>query len=170
MTSTQGTTTTTPVPAKTRSDRVEGLISAIDIYEPHLLGRHEDLFRVFARFVSRSVDARYLERHPPAELLPDLEHLFHGITARKKDEIRVRLAQPDQSSQRRGVLIVCMPDMRFTYSTSRLALDHLGLRTYRQINTVVPMRRGDSGEIEAVGTAGSARANRSSGSRSKPTI
>ncbi|MBC7794460.1 MAG: NAD-glutamate dehydrogenase, partial [Clostridia bacterium] len=136
------------------ADRVETLIQAIDIYEPHLIGRREDLFRLFARFVSRSVDARYLDRHPPSELLPDLEHLFHGITQRRRDEIRVRLVQPDPSSPRRGILIVCMPDMQFTYSTARLAIDHLDLRVYRTINTVVPIRRGEAGEIEAVGIAG----------------
>ncbi len=150
------TTNSSTTPAKPRSaDRVESLISAIDIYEPHLIGKHEDLFRVFARFVSRSIDARYLERHPPAELLPDLEHLFHGISQRKKDEIRVRVTQPDQSSQRRGVLIVSMPDMQFTYSTTRLAIDHLGLRTYRTINTVVPIHRDEAGAIDGVGIAGS---------------
>ncbi len=150
------TTTNSPTTtAKPRSaDRVETLISAIDIYEPHLIGRHEDLFRVFARFVSRSIDARYLERHPPAELLPDLEHLFHGISQRKRDEIRVRVTQPDQSSQRRGVLIVCMPDMQFTYSTTRLAIDHLGIRTYRTINTVVPVRRDEQGAVDGVGITG----------------
>lgn len=149
------TTQAPTTPSKPRTaDRVETLISAIDIYEPHLIGGREDLFRVFARFVSRSVDARYLERHPPSELLPDLEHLFHGITQRKRDEIRIRLVQPDQNNARRGILIVCMTDMQFTYSTARLAIDQLGLRVYRMINTVVPIRRGEAGEIEAVGVAG----------------
>ena len=52
-------------------DRVEEFTSAVDTYEPSRLEQHADDFRVFARFISRAIDARYLDRHPPEELIPD---------------------------------------------------------------------------------------------------
>ena len=42
-----------------------------DQYEPERLDTQADAFRVFARFVSRTIDGRYLQRHPPLESLPD---------------------------------------------------------------------------------------------------
>lgn len=135
------------------ADRVESLIAATDTYEPKLLKEHADQFRLFARYVSRTIDGRYLEHHPPDELLPDLEQLMYASLTRGPEQIVVHLAPSDDGEGRRGVLMTCMPDQLFIYSTVRLALEYLGLRPYRSINAVVPIRRGATGEINAVAAA-----------------
>lgn len=133
------------------ADRVESFVSAIDHYEPTLLGDHEDAFRVFARFISRNVDGRYLDRHPPHELLPDIEYMMASTMTRHPGELRVRIKITDDTAGRRGVLVTCMPDQRFIYSVVRLCLEHLGLRCYRTINSVMPVSRSATGNISAVG-------------------
>jgi glutamate dehydrogenase len=134
-----------------QADRVEKFVSSIDGYEPKRVTEHEDAFRVFARFISRSIDGRYLERHPPAELLPDIEQLMEATFTRPADTITVSLKLSDDASQQRGVLITCMPDQRFIYSIVRLALDSLQLRSYRAINSLIPIVRDNHGDMASVG-------------------
>src|SRR4051794_6531823 len=110
-------------PSPHNADRVESFISTIDSYEPTIVGEYEDAFRLFARFISRSIDGRYRERHPPQELLPDIEALMEASLERPGDSITVRLKISDDPQNRRGVLITCMPDQRFIYSIVRLGLD-----------------------------------------------
>src|SRR5262245_45199105 len=121
------------------ADRVESFIAAVDGYEPTLVAEHADAFRLFARFVSRSLDGRYLERHPPQELLPDIDQMMACVLSRHPDELKVRVLPSDNGTARRGVLVTCMPDQPFIYSVVRMAFDTLGLRTYRSMNTIVPV-------------------------------
>lgn len=139
------------------ADRVESFVAAADAYEPAILTNHEDAFRVFARFISRSVDARYLDRHPPHELLPDLERLMAASMVRAPDEVKVRLNIEEGSKGRRGVLISCMQDQLFIYSVIRLALEQLGIKYYRSLNSIVPVRRSATGEIVAIGVTDAPR-------------
>jgi glutamate dehydrogenase len=139
------------------ADRVEAFVSTIDSFEPTLAAQHEDAFRVFARFISRSIDGRYLERHPPQELLRDLEQMMMATLVRKAETATVHLRLTDDPSGRRGVLTTCMPDQRFIYSITRLGLDYLGLKTYRSINSVVPMLRNGEGELISVGATDAPR-------------
>lgn len=139
------------------ADRVESFIATIDSYEPTLLADHEDGFRVFARFISRNLDGRYLERHPPAELLPDIEGLMAVAMQRQGEDVTVSLKITDDAKGRRGVLVTCMPDQRFIYSIVRLALDYLGIKTYRSINSVIPISRDATGHITSVGVADATR-------------
>jgi len=132
-------------------DRVEEFTAAVDVYEPRRLTRHEDAFRVFARLVSRSIDARYLDRHPPQELLPDLEHLMSSGVVRQPDEIKASINVLEGSGGQRGVLTACLPDHLFVLSTVLLTLDHLGVRRFRYLTNTVPVRRDSTGEIEAIG-------------------
>ena len=133
------------------ADRVQAFIAAIDSYEPALLQQHEDAFRVFARYISRSIDGRYLDRHPASELLPDLEQLMAASLVRPSDGITVTLRVTEDPINRRCVLITCMPDQRFIYSIVRMALEHLELKTYRIVNSVVPIQRDETGTITTVG-------------------
>ena len=133
------------------ADRVEAFISSIDSYEPTVVADHEDAFRIFARFVSRSIDGRYLDRHPPHELLPDLEALMHTGFTRLPDTITVELRISDDPTGRRGVLMTCMADQHFIYSIVRLGVESLGLKTFRSINTVMPLQRNAQGEISTIG-------------------
>ena len=135
----------------THADRVESFIATIDSYEPTLTGDYEDIFRVFARFISRNLDGRYLERHPAAELLPELEHLLQNALDRPTDAIKVSLRVVDDAKGRRGVVTTCMADQRFIYSIVRLALEYLGIKTYRSINSVIPISRDTQGHIVGVG-------------------
>ena len=132
-------------------DRVERFVAAIDTYEPNKLADHEDLFRVFARFISRSVDGRYLERHPPHELLPDVEELMHTMLRRPQSDVQVVLRSLGDERVRRHVLMTCMPDQRFIYSIVRMGLDALGLKTYRTFNGIVPVTRDAQGLLSGVG-------------------
>jgi glutamate dehydrogenase len=138
-------------PAAQHADRVEKFVSSIDSYEPKIVAEHEDAFRVFARFISRSVDGRYLERHPPAELLPDIEQLMEASLEQPADGIRVSLKLIEDPTNQRGVLITCMPDQRFIYSIVRLALDFLRLKSFRAINSIVPISRDAKGHLTSVG-------------------
>ena len=133
------------------ADRVQAFIASIDSYEPTWLAAHEDAFRLFARYISRSIDGRYLERHPAAELLPDLEQLMAASLKRAGDDIIVSLREVEDPSNRRCVLITCMADQRFIYSIVRMGLEHLGLKTYRIVNSVVPVQRDQAGIISTVG-------------------
>ena len=90
-------------------DRVEEFTSAVDIYEPRTLEQQADNFRVFARFISRSIDARYLDRHPPEELIPDLEYLMAAGLVRQIDEIKVRLNLSNDSGGQRGIVAAVLP-------------------------------------------------------------
>ena len=76
------------------TDRVQAFLAAIDIHEPTLLEQNEDLFRIFARHLSRSLDGRYLDRHPPQELIPAIEELLSTSLFREADEIKVSLLIP----------------------------------------------------------------------------
>ena len=105
------------------ADRVESFVAAIDGYAPQFLPQHEDAFRMFARCISRSIDGRYLDRHPPHELLPDLEHLLQLSLTRTVDEVKVHLTIDPASQGRRGVLTTCMLDQLFIYSVVRLSLE-----------------------------------------------
>ncbi|MEZ4272422.1 MAG: NAD-glutamate dehydrogenase [Myxococcota bacterium] len=135
-------------------DRVEEFVAAVDAYDPQQLDQHEDAFRVFARFISRSIDGRYLERHQPAELLPDLEHLMASSLVRTPDEIKVRIVTSEGTQGQRGVIVTCMDDQPFLFSTVRLSLAHLGVKHYRYINSIIPIRRNAQGEITHVGSTG----------------
>ena len=97
-------------------DRVQAFLAAIDIHEPTLLEQNEDLFRIFARHLSRSLDGRYLDRHPPQELIPAIEELLSTSLFREPDEIKVSLQVIDDGSDRRGALITCLPDQPFLVS------------------------------------------------------
>jgi glutamate dehydrogenase len=132
---------------------VESFITAIDSYEPTRLPHHEDAFRVLARFISRNIDARYLERHPPKELLPDIEQLMCTMMVRRDRDITVTLQFLGHGQSKRAVLMTCMPDQLFIFSTVRGGLEALGLRTYRSISTVVPVQRTADGEIQSLGAA-----------------
>ena len=134
-------------------DRVEAFVAAIDNYHPRRLITHEDAFRVFSRFVSRRIDARYLERHPVEELLPDLEDLMAAGFNRGPDEIKVSVSTNGGDDGRHGTLITCMPDQPFVFSTVRLALESLGISAYRWLNPIVPSRRDTMGELSVVGQA-----------------
>ncbi len=138
------------------ADRVESFVAAIDAYEPLKLAQHEDAFRIFARFISRHIDGRYLERHPPPELLPEIEQMMAATLVREPDEIKVRLRITDEGA-RRGVLVSCMPDQPFLYSTVRQALEHLGAKVFRTVSSVVPVKRSTSGEMSAVGATDGVR-------------
>ena len=138
-------------------DRVESFISSIDSYEPTTVQDHEDAFRIFARFVSRTVDGRYLDRHPPQELLPDLEHLMATCLRRGPEEIVVRLHINDDPNNRRGILITCMPDQNFIFSIVRLGIESLRLKTYRSLNSIIPISRDAEGQIASVGVADAPR-------------
>ena len=48
---------------KRRIDRVEAFASAVDAFEPARLTNEADLFRSFARALSRAFDGRYLAKH-----------------------------------------------------------------------------------------------------------
>src|SRR5689334_7054814 len=85
-------------------DLVETFIAAIDNYEPTLVHEYEDAFRSFARSFSRTLDARYLQRHPPEELLPDLEELMAASLQRDPEEVKVRI-KPGEGGSNRGVLV-----------------------------------------------------------------
>lgn len=137
------------VPASQLADRVEKFVSTIDSYDPTLLKDHEDAFRVFARFISRSIDGRYLERHPATELLPDMEQLMKVALTRPKDAVTVSLNLADNNQ--RAILVTCMPDQRFIYSIVRQALEFMGLRTERAINSIIPVSRDKQGTISSVG-------------------
>ena len=132
-------------------DRVERFIAAIDSYEPSLLAAQEDLFRVFARFISRNVDGRYLDRHPPHELLPDIEVLMHTMQRRPENDVGVQLRIQQQGKNQRAVVMTCMADQRFIYSIVRLSLDALGLKTFRAFNGIVPVTRDAQGQLTGVG-------------------
>ncbi len=134
-------------------DRVEAFSAAIDIYEPSRLQDHEDAFRVFARFISQSIDGRYLERHPSEELLPDLEDLMTAGLVRQADEIKICVHPPSEERQR-ACLTLCLPEHLFVYSTVMLALNNLGVRHYRVLNNIVPIIRSVSGDISSIGQAG----------------
>ena len=132
-------------------DRVEEFTAAIDIYDPVRLDGHEDDFRVFARFVSSTIDARYLARHPPQELLPDLEHLMVAGLVRHPEEIRIRIAHDPDAADQRSILAICLDDHPFILSTVLMTLEVLGLRRQRYLGNAVPIRRSVTGEIGAVG-------------------
>ncbi len=133
------------------TDRVEAYIEAVDRYEPTHVREHEDAFRLFARSMSRSLDARYLERHPTEELLPDLEHLMVCSLRRQPRETNVSITTNDDGTHR-GVLTLCVKDYPFLISTIRLALDAFQVRSFRSLSCVMPIRRDTTGEISAVGT------------------
>ena len=139
------------------TDRVESFISSIDSYEPSVVRDHETAFRVFARFVSRNIDGRYLDRHPSGELLADLEGLMAACLRRAPGEVTVTVHQQDDRQSRRAVLMTCMPDQGFIFSIVKLALDNLGLRTYRQVAAIVPVARDPEGQITAIGAADAGR-------------
>ena len=135
-----------------KTDRVEEYIEAVDRYQPRLLKDQEDAFRLFARYISRSLDARYLERHPIKELLPDLEHLMQCSLFREENEIKVNIIISDDGTNRRGIVTVCIQDKPFLISTVRQTLDSFNARSFRSLNCVMPVRRGDTGEMSAVGS------------------
>ena len=80
-------------PATLHTDRLESFISSIDGYEPRIVRAHETAFRVFARFLSRALDGRYLDRHPTPELLVDLENLMAACMVRPEGAVRVALQE-----------------------------------------------------------------------------
>ncbi len=145
-------TTRTP----SRADRIESFISAIDAYEPRDPNTPADEFRVFARFLSRAVDGRYLDRHPPHELLPDIERLLLHSLVRKRDEVSIQI-ELSELDERRGVLHNCTYDQLFLYSTIRLALDHLEVKSFRALNGVIPMERDEDGRLLSVGKSDAGR-------------
>lgn len=134
------------------ADRVESFVAAIDRYDLRTLDPdQDDNFRVLARFVSRSVDGRYLDRHPADELLPALENLTVANMARDPSEIKVQLDIVEGSDGTKGILTSCMADQLFIYSVVRLALERLGIPGRRRLNCVVPIQRGSTGNIVSVG-------------------
>jgi glutamate dehydrogenase len=135
------------------ADRLESFIGAIDAYEPQFVEEQGDAFRLFARCISRVIDGRYLERHPPEELLPDLEHLLAASLRRDPTEVKVKVTIDPNSRGRRGVLMSCMADQLFIYSVVRLALEQAGVKTYRSLNSIVPIKRSSTGEITSIGLA-----------------
>ena len=140
------------------TDRLESFISSIDGYEPRVVRAHETAFRVFARFVSRSLDSRYLDRHPTPELLVDLENLMATCMLRPAKQVRVVLQEePTPDGGRRALLTTCMPDQNFIFSIVKLAVESLGLRTYRTFNGVVPIDRDERGSIVTVGKSDTLR-------------
>lgn len=137
-----------------RSDRVESFISAIDAYQPRLSATPADEFRVFARFLSRSIDGRYLDRHPPRELLYDIEKLLQSSLVQGDDQIAITIeASPDDP--RRGTLHKCCPDQPFLYSIVSLTLDQLGVKMFRAINCVIPVERRKDSCLISVGRSDS---------------
>lgn len=132
-------------------DKVERFIASIDAYEPTLLAAQEDQFRVFARFISRNLDGRYLDRHPPQQLLPDIEALMHAMRTRTPSDVRVQLRLTQDERGPRATLMTCMPDQRFIYSIVRLGLDALGLKIVRAFNGIVPVTRNAAGALTGVG-------------------
>jgi NAD-specific glutamate dehydrogenase len=137
------------------TDRVQAFLAAIDIHEPTLLEQNEDLFRIFARHLSRSLDGRYLDRHPPKELIPAIEELLSTSLFREPDEIKVSLQVIDDGSDRRGTLITCLPDQPFIVSVIKQALLFHSVRQLRSFNTVCRVRREATGRMSAVETEGS---------------
>ncbi len=131
------------------ADRIEAFLAAVDLYEPTLLGEHADAFRVFARFISHTIDGRYLDRHPIEELLPHLEQLMAASVRAAPANIMVKL--DIHPSGKTGVLMTCMPDCNFIFSLVRLTLEELGIRYFRSTNSVIPIRRTSSGDIDIVG-------------------
>lgn len=137
------------------ADRVQAFLAAIDIHEPTLLEQNEDLFRIFARHLSRSLDGRYLDRHPPKELIPAIEELLSTSLFREPNEIKVSLQVIDDGSDRRGTLITCLPDQPFIVSVIKQALLYNSVRQLRSFNTVCRVRREATGRMSAVETEGS---------------
>ncbi|MCK5689214.1 NAD-glutamate dehydrogenase, partial [Myxococcota bacterium] len=133
------------------ADRVENLISSIDAYEPQKVREHEDLFRVFARFMSRSLDGRYLERHPPQELLPDIEELMSTMLVRQPDEIKIKITM-NEGDAKRGVLTLAMPDQFFIFSTVTQGLENMSVEHHRYLNSAVQIKRSATGTITSVST------------------
>lgn len=137
------------------TDRVQAFLAAIDIHEPALLEQNEDLFRIFARHLSRAVDGRYLDRHPPKELIPAIEELLSASLFREPDEIKVSIQVIDDGCDQRGTLITCLPDQPFIVSVIRQALQWHSVRLLRSFNTVSRVRREVTGRMSAVETEGS---------------
>ena len=106
-------------------DRIEEFVGAVDHYEPLRASQHEDDFRIFARFLSRSLDARYLERHPAQELIPDLEELFCNGLHRQPEEIKIQVTVQGVSEDKRAYVSLCMPDATFIVSTVLLSLEQM---------------------------------------------
>lgn len=139
-----------------RADRVEAFISAIDSYEPKLAETPADEFRVFARFFSRSVDGRYLDRHPPDQLLPDIERLLETARVRPGRDVAIQIDEIP-GDEGRGVLHTNCFDQPFLYSTVRLALHQLGIKSFRSVNGVIPIQRDHEGGLVGVGKSDAPR-------------
>jgi glutamate dehydrogenase len=131
-------------------DRIEEFVGAVDHYEPLRASQHEDDFRIFARFLSRSLDARYLERHPAQELIPDLEELFCNGLHRQPEEIKIQVTVQGVSEDKRAYVSLCMPDATFIVSTVLLSLEQMKVSRTRYLANVVPVERGASGELSAI--------------------
>jgi glutamate dehydrogenase len=139
------------------ADRVEAFVSTIDRFEPTLMAEHGDTFRLFARFISRSIDGRFLERHPADELVPNIERLMAATFNRPGDQLTVHLDMGTEPNGRRGVLFLCLRDQRFIYSVAKLGLDYLGVKTFRSINGMVPVVRDAAGNISSVNSTDAVR-------------
>jgi glutamate dehydrogenase len=135
-----------------RSDRVEQFLAELTRFEPTgLVAPQDECFRQFARSVSRNIDARLLERHPPADLLPDLQTLYQRALVRLPRETKLSVTVDEVQESRRAVLTVCMEDEPFILSTVLLWLEQSGIRRRRYIASIVPVSRDERGEVAAVG-------------------
>ncbi len=131
-------------------DRIESFIEAIDHYSPKGNGLSK-IFPLFSRFLSRSIDARYIAQHPVPDLLETISDILTSTLKRERQEILVKILPDADLPNKRATLLVCMPTQPFITSTIRLALEKLKITGGRHISTVVPIERDAKSTITQIG-------------------
>ena len=138
---------------KRRIDRVEAFASAVDAFEPARLTNEADLFRSFARALSRAFDGRYLAKHPAEELIPTLESLMEAALYRQEGDIMVDI-RPHPTDQSRAILMSCVDDRPFIVSSILHAIHRSGAVVTRNFNAIALTRRDTTGRITDVSLTG----------------
>lgn len=138
---------------KRRIDRVEAFASAVDAYEPTRLANEADLFRSFARALSRAFDGRYLSKHPADELIPTLESLMETALYRQDSDVMVEV-QAHPSDPSRAILMSCVDDRPFIVSSILHAIHSCGAVVTRNFNAIALTRRDTTGRLTDVSLTG----------------
>ena len=138
---------------KRRIDRVEAFVSAVDAFEPARLNSEADLFRSFARALSRAFDGRYLSKHPAEELIPALESLMEAALYRQEGDVMVDV-KPHPSDPSRAILMSAVEDRPFIVSSILHSLRVSGAVVTRNFNAIALTRRDTTGRLTDVSLSG----------------
>lgn len=138
-----------------RGELIEDILQGLQSTDQAVSGFDQAMLSTFARTFLRRVDDRYLLGHPLAHLVAQLRDSLLFIARRGAPDIKVRVFNPTEADNGydldKTVVETCMKDQPFIFDTILLLFQNLEVKILKTVNIIIPVRRDDSGQVEAIG-------------------